>query len=63
MARNNDNTELNLNKVNPFYIETALNQQAGPGTETKRLKDGTLLIKCMNELQAKKTTLHQKVRQ
>lgn len=54
MSRNEDNRELNLGKVNPFYIETALNQQAGKETETKRLKDGTLLIKAKNELQAKK---------
>lgn len=61
MSRNDENKELNLNKVNPFYIETALNQQAGPGTDTKRLKDGTLLIKCKNEQQAKKLLSIQKL--
>lgn len=44
----------NFNKTSPFYIEIALNNQVGHGTDTKRLRDGTLLIKAKNDNQARK---------
>lgn len=50
MTRIEDN--LDLSKVNPFYIEKALNIQVGLGTNTKRLRDGSLLIQCKTESQA-----------
>lgn len=44
----------NFNKISPFYVELALNTHVGIGTDTKRLRDGTLLIKAKNDAQAKK---------
>lgn len=41
-------------KISPFYIELALNNHVGNGTSTKRLRDGTLLIKAANNNQANK---------
>lgn len=43
-----------LSKVSPFYIEKALTHTVGTGTITSRLRDGSLLIKCKNDLQAEK---------
>lgn len=45
-----------LNKVSPFFIEKALDINAGPGTKTKRLRDGTLLVQCKSENQSRKIT-------
>lgn len=43
-----------LKKVSPFLIEKSLSSTIGDGSTTKRLRDGTLLIKCKNEKQATK---------
>lgn len=46
----------NLKMASPFVIETSIRQSIGEGSITKRLRDGTLLIKCKNEKQAKQLT-------
>lgn len=40
-------------QVSPFVIEKALTSYIGAHHETKRLRNGTLLVKCKNEKQAK----------
>lgn len=40
-------------QVSPFFIEKALTSHIGPHHETKRLRNGTLLVKCKNDKQAK----------
>lgn len=40
-------------RISPFFIEKALTSYIGQQHETKRLRNGSLLIKCKNEKQAK----------
>lgn len=53
MARNESDKTKNMDSINCFYIEKALNNHVGEGTIVKRLRDGTLQIKCKTERQAK----------
>lgn len=39
-------------QISPFFIEKALSSYIGQQHETKRLRNGTLLVKCKNEKQA-----------
>lgn len=48
-----DNDNKSFATVSPFFIEKALTQQIGQQHETKRLRDGTLLVKCINDKQSK----------
>lgn len=41
-------------KVSPFFINKALNNHIGDGHITKRIRDGSLLIKCKNDTQTQK---------
>lgn len=41
-------------KVSPFFINKALNNHIGDGHVTKRIRDGSLLIKCKNDIQTQK---------
>lgn len=45
---------VDLSNISPFYIEAAINNQAGNGAVVKRLKDGTLLIRAKSEAQAQR---------
>lgn len=53
MTRNDTDKTQTMDSINCFYIEKALNNHVGEGTIVKRLRYGTLLIKCKSDKQAK----------
>lgn len=48
-----DSNKKTFEEVSPFFIEKALTNHIGDNHETKRLRNGSLLVKCKNDKQAK----------
>lgn len=47
-----DSNNATFENLSPFFVQKALTTQIGANHETKRLRDGTLLVKCKNDKQA-----------